>query len=226
MSKYSAPFGFDPTSIDFILLTHAHLDHCGRIPLLVKQGFQGEIIALGATVELARLVMLDSAGLQEEEARYQTRKAMRRGYHNGVKNSKQQADPRFVDIEPLYNTIDALNSLDYFGRKVVYDVPVKLAPEISATFMNAGHILGSASILLDLQENEQKHRLLFSGDLGYSNRAILRDPSIPPKVDTVVMETTYGDRLHKQLAPSIDELYRVINETIGRGVMSLYLHLQ
>ncbi len=198
-------FGFEPAEIDFLLLTHAHLDHCGRIPLLTRRGFHGEIIALAATVELARLVMLDSAGLQEEEARYQLRKARRR---NPNHNSS---------IEPLYTTIDALNSLDYFGRKASYEVPIQLAPGIRATFINAGHILGSASIFLELEEGEQKHRLLLSGDLGYSNRAILRNPASPPEADTVVMETTYGDRQHKQLQPSIDELYEIINHTIGGG---------
>jgi len=205
VAENAEAFGFDPASIDFLLLTHAHLDHCGRIPLLTKRGFNGEVITTAATVELARLVMLDSAGLQEEEARYQLRKARR---HNNNHDS---------DIEPLYGTIDALNSLDYFGRKADYNQAIQLAPGIRATFINAGHILGSASILLELEEGEQKHRLLFSGDLGYSNRAILRNPATPPDVDTVVMETTYGDRQHKQLQPSIEELYDIINQTIGNG---------
>ena len=205
VAENSSPFGFEPESIDYLLLTHAHLDHCGRIPLLVKRGFNGEVITTAATVELARLVMLDSAGLQEEEARYQSRSASRRkGNHD-------------EDIEPLYTTLDALNSLDYFGRKIEYDKSIQLAPGIRVTFIDAGHILGSASIFLELEEESVQHRLLFSGDLGYSDRAILRNPSIPPKVDTVVMETTYGDRLHKQLQPSIDELYDIINETVGRG---------
>lgn len=198
-------FGFDPASIDYLLLTHAHLDHCGRIPLLAKRGFKGEIITTAASVELARLVMLDSAGLQEEEARYQLRKAKRRG--------KKQ----IKEIEPLYTTLDTLNSLEYFGRRAQYDKPLTIAPGITATFIDAGHILGSASIYLELEEDGKRHRLLFSGDLGYSGRAILRDPGTPPKVDTVVMETTYGDRLHKKLQPSIDELYEVINTTVARG---------
>jgi len=221
IAENSKDFGFDPASIDFLLLTHAHLDHCGRIPLLAKRGFNGEVIATSATVELARLVMLDSAGLQEEEARYQSRRAMRQGSHNKLKTEKvkghnKRAKQR-ADIEPLYNTVDALNSLDCFGRKAEYDKVIELAPGVRATFINAGHILGSASIFLELEEAGKKHRLLFSGDLGYSNRAILRNPSVPPEVDTVVMETTYGDRLHKQLQPSIEELYDIINTTIGRG---------
>lgn len=205
VAENTEPFGFDPASIDYLLLTHAHLDHCGRIPLLVKRGFKGEVITTAATVELARLIMLDSAGLQEEEARYQLRRARRR------------SDNPDTDIEPLYTTLDALNSLDYFGRKAVYDQMIQLAPGIRITFIDAGHILGSASIFLELEEDGRPHRLLFSGDLGYSGRAILRNPATPPKVDTVVMETTYGDRLHKQLQPSIDELYEIINETMGRG---------
>ncbi len=199
------PFGFEPADIDFLLLTHAHLDHCGRIPLLARRGFSGEIVTTAATVELARLVMLDSAGLQEEEARYQLRRSQRHGHHHQK------------DAEPLYTTLDALNSLEFIGRRATFDNALQLAPGIRATFFNAGHILGSASILLELEEDGHQHRLLFSGDLGYSGRAILPDPATPPHVDTVVMETTYGDRLHKQLQPSIDELYEVINETLGRG---------
>lgn len=199
------PFGFDPASIDFLLLTHAHLDHCGRIPLLVKRGFTGEIITTAASLELARLVMLDCAGLQEEEARYQMRRAKRRHGNHGK------------EIEPLYTTLDALNSLEFIGRKASYGQVMQIAEGIRATFLDAGHILGSASIFLELEEDGRRHRLLFSGDLGYSGRAILRNPAQPPEVDTVVMETTYGDRLHKQLQPSIDELYEVINDTIGRG---------
>jgi metallo-beta-lactamase family protein len=199
------PFGFDPADIDFLLLTHAHLDHCGRIPLLAKRGFTGEVVTTAATAELARLVMLDSAGLQEEEARYQLRKAKRRG-GNHDRNT-----------EPLYTTLDALNSLEFFGRTARHDQPVDLVPGIRATFINAGHILGSACIFLELEEGGKQHRLLFSGDLGYSGRAILRDPATPPQADTVVMETTYGDRLHKQLQPSIEELYDAINSTMARG---------
>jgi len=205
----SEEFGFDPKSIDFVLLTHAHLDHCGRIPLLTKRGFTGEVITTSASVELARLIMLDSAGLQEEDARYQKRKAKRRHDSTNHKHSNE--------IEPLYTTLDALNCLESFQRRATYNNPIQIAPGIRATFLDAGHILGSASIFLELEEDAQKHRLLFSGDLGYGGRAILRNPTPPPKVDTVVMETTYGNRLHKQLLPSIDELYDIINETIGRG---------
>jgi len=199
------PFGFDPAEIDYLLLTHAHLDHCGRLPLLVKRGFVGEVIATSASFELARLIMLDSAGLQEGEAKYQTRRAQRR--------SGKHASP----IEPLYTTLDALNALEFFGRRAKYNEAVDVTTGIRATFVDAGHILGSASILLELEEEGRKHRLLFSGDLGYGGRAILRDPVQAPPADTVVMETTYGNRQHKQLQPSVDEFYAVVSDTLGRG---------
>ena len=198
------PFGFDPKEIDYLLLTHAHLDHCGRIPLLAKQGFQGEIITTAASRELARLVMLDAAHLQEEDAAWHAKKAQRQGRKG-------------KETEPLYTTLDALNCLDYFGRPAPYDKPVQLAKGITATFLDAGHILGSASILLELEENGRRKKVLFSGDLGYKNRAILRNPTQPGKVDVVVMETTYGDRLHKALEPSIEELFKAIHDTFRRG---------
>ena len=203
-AENAGEFGFDPRSIDFLLLTHAHLDHCGRIPLLVKRGFDGEIITTAASRELARLVMLDCAGLQEEDARYKQRKARRKGKDT-------------TGIQPLYTTLDALNATDFFGRKASYNQVIDLAPGIHVTFYEAGHILGSASILLELEEDNRKRRILFSGDLGYSDRAILRDPADPPETDVVVMESTYGDRLHKLLKPSIEELYDAINSTHARG---------
>ncbi len=196
-------FGFDPASIDFLLLTHAHLDHCGRIPLLSKRGFKGEIITTAATRELARLVMLDSAHLQEEEARYQARKKARHGNgHNGV---------------ALYSVLDTLNSTEHFGRTAVYQQSMELTPGIKATFHDAGHILGSACIYLELEEPGQRRTVLFSGDLGSSHRPFLRNPATPPKADVVVMETTYGDRLHKALTPSVKELYQAITDTFKRG---------
>ncbi len=201
----AGPFGFEPSEIDYLLLTHAHLDHCGRIPLLVKRGFRGEIVTTGASRELARLVMLDSAGLQEEEARYRQRKAERHGGRHAA------------PVEPLYTTLDALYTLDCFGRRAAYGQPLEIAPGIRATFLDAGHILGSASILLELEEGGERRRVLFSGDLGSGGHPILRDPTPPPPADVVVMETTYGDRLHKALQPSVEELYGAINGAIGHG---------
>ena len=194
-------FGFDPRSIDVLLLTHAHLDHCGRIPLLVKRGFKGEIITTAATRELARLVMLDAARLHEEEAERYERHARRRGE---------------AARKPLYGTLDVLDTLDRFGRRAVYDEPFQLAPDLRVTFYDAGHILGSASIRIEDMEGSGRS-VVFSGDIGNSDRAILRNPQCPPPSDVVVMETTYGDRVHKALAPSIEELYGAITDTFKRG---------
>jgi len=202
----SEAFGFDAADIDYLILTHAHLDHCGRIPLLAKRGFRGEIITTAATRELARLVMLDAAHLEEEEAEYRSRKSARSHGRN-----KHQV------IAPMYSVPDALNSMDYFGRTAGYGKRMKITGGIHATFLDAGHILGSMCILLELEEAGQRRRVLFSGDLGNSSRPLLRDPTPPPKADVVVMETTYGDRLHKPLEPSIEELYSSIEDTFHRG---------
>jgi metallo-beta-lactamase family protein len=198
------PFGFDAAGIDLVLLTHAHLDHCGRLPLLVKRGFRGEIITTAASRELARLVLLDAAHLQEEDARYRARVAAHRG----------STDPI---IAPLYSILDALNSFDRFGRTAAYGEPIELAAGVRATFINAGHILGSASIHLQLAEAARRSTVLFSGDLGRSGGALLRDPAKPPAAENVVMETTYGDRLHKPLGPSIEEFYGAVTDTFLRG---------
>jgi len=196
-------FGFDPAGIDVVLLTHAHLDHCGRIPLLVKRGFRGEIVTTSATAELARVVLLDSAHLQEEDARHETRRRARRGND--------------TPVQPLYVQLDALNSLQHFGRHARYGEPIRLGPNLTATFLDAGHILGSATLVIDADENGTHHRLCFSGDIGNADRPLLRSPQTPDGADAVVMETTYGDRLHKALDPSVEELYAAVTTTIARG---------
>jgi metallo-beta-lactamase family protein len=200
----AGPFGFDAANIDYVLLTHAHLDHCGRLPLLAKRGFRGEIITTSASRELARLIVLDAAHMQEEDARYRAR----RGGHDGANHDT---------IGPLYSTLDALNCLDYFGRTAIYGQVIEVAAGVHATFIDAGHILGSASIFLELEEQSHRTSALFSGDLGSASRVLLRGPATPPQAENVVMETTYGDRLHKQLGPSIDEFYEAIIETFKRG---------
>lgn len=195
-------FGFDPASVDFVLLTHAHLDHCGRLPLLSKRGFRGEIIATTPTHELARLVMLDVAHLQEEAVSNSHRLRHRSGNKPG---------------EPLFTLADTIKSLESFKRSVRYGEPTDLAQGVRATFVDAGHILGSASILLELMEAGRMLRLLFSGDLGKATGPLLLRPAPPPPADVVVIETTYGDRLHKPMDASIDELYRAISDTLRRG---------
>ncbi len=185
-----------------MLLTHAHLDHCGRLPLLTKRGFRGKIIATTATCELARLVMLDAAHLQEEA----------RSNSHGLRH---QADNK--PAEPLFTVADTLKSLESFNRSAAYGQPIDLAQSIRATFVDAGHILGSASILLELTEVGRSLRLLFSGDLGNAGHPLLLTPTPPPRADVVVIETTYGDRLHKPMGTSVDELYGAISDALGRS---------
>jgi metallo-beta-lactamase family protein len=198
------PFGFDAASINYVLLTHAHLDHCGRLPLLAKRGFRGEIITTSASSELVRLVLLDAAHLMEEDARH---RASRVGHAGAAHDTKV----------PLYSTLDALNCLGYFGRTAAYSQVLEVAAGVHATFIDAGHIPGSASIFLGLEEESHSTSVPFSGDLGNTGRLLLRSPATPPHADNVVMETTYGDRLHKPLGPSIDELFEAITETFKRG---------
>ena len=203
-AENAAPFGFDAAIIDYLLLTHAHLDHCGRLPLLAKRGFRGEIITTSASRELARLVMLDAAHMQEEDARYRARR---------IRSDSASRDL----VPPLYSTLDARNCLDFFGRTANYAQAFEVVAGVRATFIDAGHILGSASIFLELEEQSHQTSVLFSGDLGSASRLLLRSPAKPPRAENVVMETTYGDRLHKQLGPSIDEFYQAITETFKRG---------
>ena len=190
-------FGFDPATVDVLLLTHAHLDHCGRIPLLVKRGFTGEIFCTAATRDLTRLVLLDSARLHQEEAR-------RRRRHGGGQ-------------EPLYDTVDVIDSLERFGRIASYGSRIDLGAGIVADWHNAGHILGSASICLEVTEQGQRRRVLFSGDIGPASRPLLNGPLPPSDVDIVVMESTYGDRDHRSMADSVAEFYEAIRDTTERG---------
>src|SRR6185312_3963967 len=162
-------FGFDASSVDVVLLTHAHLDHCGRLPLLVKRGFKGEILATSATQELARLVLLDAANLQEEEARRAAMHTRRRGVG--------------AQVEPLYSIPDALNALGSFGRAAPYNAATPLGAGIDVTFYEAGHILGSASVLVEATEGGTTRTILFSGDIGNAGRPLLRAPSPPARAD-------------------------------------------
>ncbi len=198
------PFGFDPALIDYVLLTHAHLDHCGRLPLLVKGGFKGRIIATDATRELARLALMDAAFLNEEEAKRASSRARRSG-RNGER-------------EPLYRIVDALRTMDFFGIPAEYGKPIDLGEDIEVRFIDAGHILGSASVVIDAPTAAgERRRIVFSGDIGNSGRPILRDPTPPPEADYVVMESTYGDRRHRDIASSKRELYEAIRDTLDRG---------
>jgi len=191
-------FAFDPASIDFVLLTHAHLDHCGRLPLLARRGFRGEIIATAPTRELARLVLSDAASLQEEEAKARTRKL--RDF-----------------AAPLYTLEDAFHAMDFFGRRAEYGQDIALAPGLSVRFIDAGHMLGSASVVVETGEGASRRRIVFSGDLGNPGRPLLRDAEPPPAADVVVIESTYGDRDHRSMAASVAELIGAVADRIERG---------
>ena len=194
-------FGFDPARIDFVVLTHAHLDHCGRLPLLVKRGFRGEIVSTAATRDLAKVVMSDAAHLQEEEA----------------ERTYSRPHGHRASAQPLYTLIDTEHALARFGRTLEYGSALELCPGVRVTPYDAGHILGSASLYFELNEGGHTRTVVMSGDLGNRGRPLLAGPVVPPVADVVVMETTYGDRLHRSLAETLDELYGAVRDTYARG---------
>ena len=195
------PFPFDPAAVEAVLLSHDQIDHCGRLPLLVKRGFKGNIYCSDATAELLEVMLKDSAHIHEMDAEWQTKKNLRQG--------KQP-------VEPLYTMADAENALKLV-KPVLYDQLVELNPEIKVCFNDAGHILGSAVIEIWATEGDNTSKIVFSGDLGVTNRPILRDPTKIKKADYVIMETTYGNRLHPKNSTSIDELIKITIDTIKRG---------
>lgn len=191
-------FPFDPAEIDYVILSHSHLDHVGRIPLLVKSGFQGEVVTTPPNAAIAKVILMDSAHLQEEEAAYHARKARRRG---------EEARP------PLYDVGDALDSFEVFRHRIPYEKPFSLGNGVEVILHDAGHILGSATVEL----RAEGKTLLFSGDLGNRHRPIVRDPAAPPHADVVLIESTYGNRRHRPLEESVAELKEAIHTVIGRG---------
>ncbi len=195
------PFPFNPAEIECVVISHAHIDHCGRLPLLVKRGFKGNIYATDATADLLDIMLKDSAHIHEQDAKWDTKRAMRAGK---------------AEVEPLYTTQDALDTIELI-RPVRYDQLFELNDQMKIVFNDAGHILGSAIVELFCEENGKTTKLVFSGDLGMNHRPILRDPTIIKKADYVMMETTYGDRLHEPNAQSISRLLDIAVETTKRG---------
>jgi len=243
------PFGFDPTKLDAVVLTHAHLDHCGRLPLLVKAGYQGTIHATAATVELATLVLLDSGHLHEEfakrEARWEKRhpdlveaddRAEAEAYQAAVDLAgagehvetsiepepphawppdpevELRTQPPAIDIDldlPLYTAKDAERTIEHF-RPIEYDQEREVAPGVWATFLDAGHILGSAIIRLRVEEGGEERVIMCSGDLGRPGTPIIRDPTYLTAADYVLIESTYGGREHEPH----EEAIRILAETV------------
>ena len=192
---------FDASTIDVMVLSHAHIDHSGNIPNLVKQGFSGVIYTTCATRDLCSLMLMDSAYIQVKDAEFYNRKAEERGEKDR--------------IEPIYDEADVRACLSRFVA-IDYQTTLPISPGVNLTFFNAAHVLGSAVVCLDLEEGATRLRFLFSGDIGRWDLPILRDPVVPPNVDVFVSESTYGDRLHDPIESRNDGLARVINETIKR----------
>lgn len=195
------PFPFNPAEIECVILSHAHIDHCGRLPLLVKRGFKGPIYCTDATADLLDVMLKDSAYIHEKDAEWQTRKNLRTGK---------------PPVEPLYTIQDSEAALRLV-KPILYDQLVELNPDMKIVFNDAGHILGSAITELWVTEGDKTSKIVFSGDLGVENRPILRDPVKIKKADFLIMETTYGNRLHPENATSIDDLIKITFKTIKRG---------
>ena len=194
-------FPFVPGTVDYILVTHAHIDHSGRIPLLVKMGFRGEILTTRLTADLMRIMLLDSAHIQEQDAEWKNRKGTRAGAEQ---------------IEPLY-TIEDAQRVNEFVKTCEYNQVIDLCEGVKVEFVDAGHLLGSASIIITITENGVTKKIVFSGDLGNVNQPIIRDPVHIHGADYVVMESTYGDRNHDAVWSYTDDLAKVIDGTMARG---------
>lgn len=203
MENYD-PFPFDPKSIDYLILTHAHADHVGRVPKLVKEGFNGEIIATKATLDVAYIMLLDSAGLLYEEYETQLRKALRRGEEALVK-------------EPLYLKEHVEQVFTKKMRTASYGESLVIAPFLKLSLHNAGHIIGSAFLVVDYDEDNLTKRVVFSGDLGSKNRLLLGALEVVKSADTLFIESTYGDREHRAINESIAEFREAIIKTIHEG---------
>ena len=194
----------DPRSIDWLLLTHAHLDHCGLIPRLVAQGFDSPILTVEPSVDLAKIIMLDAGRIQEEDAAYKKKRHRKEGRRG-----------KYPEV-PLYTAQQAEKATGLL-RGVRYNKRVDLNDSVSVTFHQAGHILGSAFLEINAREDTTQRRLVFSGDLGQRDRPLIRDPATVHRADYVVMESTYGDRDHKEFGPIEDKLAAVIHDTVTRG---------
>jgi metallo-beta-lactamase family protein len=198
-------FLYDPASLNSLVLSHAHIDHSGLIPNLSRKGYRGPIYATPATSDLCEYMLRDSGRIQESDADYMNRRARQRG--------------QAADVQPLYTEADAISALKQF-KSYPYQKPFQVAPGVTASYVDAGHMLGSASVLLDIEERgprPRQFRLAFSGDIGRMNLPILRDPTLLHDVDYVIMESTYGARVHETPESAFAELTQVVKDTVARG---------
>lgn len=191
-------FPFDPAGVDAVILSHAHIDHTGNLPNLVRQGFKGSIYCTFATRDLASIMLQDSAHIQKYDAQYVSKKRKKKG---------------LPPVEPLYNDVDAEMAMRQFVA-VGYDRPLLVADGVTVTFVDAGHILGSAQVVLDIREGGRNYRYLFSGDVGRGDHEILRDPQPVENVDFLQIESTYGNRLHTPKEGALEEVLQVVTRTL------------
>ena len=189
--------------IDAVILSHAHIDHSGALPLLVKQGYDGPIYSTHATRDLCAAMLMDAASIQESDARY-LNKQIERGQLDSDR------------VEALYTEADAVAALERFVT-LPYHRTFEVAPGVRVTFFDAGHVLGSAITALDVDEGAKARRLVFTGDLGRDHMPILRDPEVVPGAEILISESTYGDRLHDPISKMDDDLAETIKRTFARG---------
>ena len=194
-------FAFDPTTIDYLILTHAHIDHSGRIPKLVKDGFRGKILCTKSTYDLCKIMLIDSAKIQESDVMWENKKRQRRGQKLS---------------EPLYTMKDAEDSLKYFEPHF-YNQNIIVNNDINLKFRDAGHILGSSILELWVTEDGETNKIVFSGDLGMPGRPIIRDPEFIDDADYLILESTYGDTNHESYSSSTEKLIEIINNTVVKN---------
>ena len=195
------PFPFDPAGVDAAVLSHAHIDHSGRLPLLVKSGFRGPVYTQQACRDLCRIMLADSGFIHEKDAQWENRKRERKG---------------LKPVEPLYTVADARAALAAF-RPLPYDHKQEILPGVTVRLRDAGHILGSAVVELWLSEGQQTRKLVFSGDLGHTGAPVLRNPAPVGKADLVLLESTYGDRAHRPWGATLNELRGVLDNALDGG---------
>jgi metallo-beta-lactamase family protein len=195
--EFNMDFGFDPASVNYLILSHAHIDHCGLIPKLIADGYKGKVFATPATVELATLLMEDSAGIQESDIKYSNRARMQKN---------------LPLLKPLYTTEEARKAAEHF-EKLDYDQWYEIDKGIEVCFKDAGHIIGSASVHLRITENSKTRQISFSGDVGRYRDMILRSPAEFSQADYILIESTYGNSIHDQKESSVDVLLKWIVET-------------
>ena len=203
MRSFNSIWYFEPSAIDCLILSHAHIDHSGRIPKLVKDGFRGEIISTHATRSLCAIMLLDSARIQERDAEYYNRRLAKK-----KKKSKKKKKPRV----PLYTSEDATQAMTMFTG-VTYEKWFRINDQVEVFFRDAGHILGSASVTLRIKEGDRETMFGFTGDIGRPDRPILRDPKPMPEVDYLICESTYGDKDHEAPPQQIEKFLKIIKKT-------------